>query len=146
MEIIRKYINFFKRWILWVLRQKGTPRQRALGLAIGVFCGCFPFFGFQTFLGIALASFFRANPLLAILGTWVSNPFTYLPLFWFNYHVGSSLLGKGDSSQNLLQISGQDLFHTGLFFSSRLLLGSTFVGFLSALLVGLLTYKFSRSR
>ncbi|MFO0103826.1 MAG: DUF2062 domain-containing protein, partial [Cyanobium sp.] len=56
--------------------------ERARGLAAGIFCGCFPFFGLQTLLGIGLASVLRGNHLLAAAGTWISNPFTYVPLYW----------------------------------------------------------------
>ena len=79
----------------WLWQQEGTPGQRARGLAAGIFCGCFPFFGFQTLLGIALASVVRGNHLLAAAGTWISNPFTYVPLYWFNFRVGSLVLGPG---------------------------------------------------
>ena len=79
----------------WVWQQEGSPGQRARGLAAGIFCGCFPFFGLQTLLGIALASVVRGNHLLAAAGTWISNPFTYVPLYWFNYHVGDVLLRGG---------------------------------------------------
>ena len=55
--------------------------------------GCFPFFGLQTLLGMALASLVRGNHLLAAAGTWISNPFTYLPLYWFNYNLGCRFWG-----------------------------------------------------
>ena len=78
----------------WIWQQEGSPGQRARGLAAGIFCGCFPFFGLQTLLGIALASVVRGNHLLAAAGTWISNPFTYVPLYWFNYHVGDVSRGE----------------------------------------------------
>ena len=82
-----------RRGVLWLWRQEGTPAQRARGLAAGVFCGCYPFFGLQIFLSVGVASVVRGNHLLAAAGTLVSNPLTYLPLYWFNYLVGCRLLG-----------------------------------------------------
>ena len=35
--------------------QNGSPFFNAKGLAIGVFSGCFPFFGFQTLIGVFFA-------------------------------------------------------------------------------------------
>lgn len=82
-------------WLLWLWQQEGSHGQRARGLAAGVFCGCFPFFGLQTLLGIALATALRGNHLFAAAGTWISNPLTYVPLYWFNDQIGTWLLGAG---------------------------------------------------
>jgi hypothetical protein len=65
-----------QRRLLWLLQQEGSHGQRARGLAAGIFCGCFPFFGLQTLLGVALASVLRGNHLLAAAGTWISNALT----------------------------------------------------------------------
>ena len=48
-----------RRGVLWLWRQEGTPGQRARGLAAGVFCGCYPFFGLQIFLSVGVASMVR---------------------------------------------------------------------------------------
>ena len=69
--------------------QNGSPFFNAKGLAIGVFSGCFPFFGFQTLIGVFFAKLAKGNVLLAAIGTWISNPFTYIPLYYLNYKVGS---------------------------------------------------------
>jgi hypothetical protein len=94
----------------------------------------------QTLLGIALASVVRGNHLLAAAGTWISNPITYLPLYWFNYQVGCCLLGKGQIEFDLSQLNGQDLWTHGWTFSSRLLIGSTLVGGIAAALTSGITY------
>ena len=65
-----------RRGLQWLWEQEGTPGQRARGLAAGVFCGCFPFFGLQIVLSIGVASLARGNHLLAAAGTLVSNPIT----------------------------------------------------------------------
>lgn len=134
-----------QRLTAWLWRQEGTPGQRARGLAVGVFSGCFPFFGLQTLIGVALASVLRGNHLLAAAGTWISNPFTYVPLYWFNYRLGSWLLGHGAGSLELSALGRGDLREVGLWeqgwsFSSRLLLGSTVMGFATALVVGLVSW------
>ena len=116
------------RWLQWIWQQEGTPGQRARGLAAGVFCGCFPFFGFQTLLGIGLASVVRGNHLLAAAGTWISNPFTYVPLFWFNYRLGSLLLGEGAGWPGLNNLNQELLATAGWDVMSRLLLGSGLTG------------------
>jgi hypothetical protein len=88
----------WKRWLrylyLRLLRLQSSPKEIARGLAVGVFAGCFPIFGFQTLAALVLAVPFRGNKLAAAAGTWVSNPFTYVPIYAFNYQVGEWLLGS----------------------------------------------------
>ncbi|NJL01540.1 MAG: DUF2062 domain-containing protein [Spirulinaceae cyanobacterium RM2_2_10] len=76
------------------LRLQGSPQAIARGLAAGVFAGCFPIFGFQTLVGIAIAIPARGNKIAAAAGTWVSNPFTYVPIYFFNLRLGERLLGR----------------------------------------------------
>ena len=126
----------FRRFLLWLWQQEGTAGQRARGIAVGVFSGCFPFFGLQTIIGIILASLFRGNRLLATTGTWISNPLTYVPLYWFNYKIGSYFLGKGQNLQNFQQLSSKELWSNGWLVTSRMLLGSSIVGLALGLISG----------
>jgi len=87
-------------------------------------------------LGVGLASLVRGNHLLAIVGTWISNPLTSLPLYWFNYQVGCWLLGAGPAFPSLDQLKDGELLNLGASFTGRLMVGSTLVGLLSALLLG----------
>jgi uncharacterized protein (DUF2062 family) len=105
-------------------------------LAAGVFMGCFPIFGLQTLLGIALASLVRGNHILAAAGTWISNPLTYIPLYWFNYAVGCRVMGPGPALPSLEALQQGAIWEMGVAISSRLLLGSTLVGLASAALFG----------
>jgi len=118
----------------WLWQQEGTPGQRARGLAAGIFCGCFPIFGFQTLLGIALASVVRGNHLLAAAGTWISNPFTYVPLYWFNFRVGSLVLGPGRPWPGFDAVRQEGFSDVGWSVLTRLLLGSAITGAVCAAL------------
>jgi len=80
-----------------IARLGDSPQRLARGLATGVFAGCFPFFGLQTLIGVALAYLVRGNKLMAAVGTWVSNPLTYVPIFMFNFKVGQWILGSTDA-------------------------------------------------
>ena len=129
----RKILSLFRN-------QNGSPFFNAKGLAIGVFSGCFPFFGFQTLIGVFFAKLAKGNIYLAALGTWISNPFTYVPLYYFNYKVGSFFLNN--TSDNIIQdkLFVNDLWKQGSIFSLSLLLGSSCVGFLLALISGSLVF------
>ena len=85
---------------------------------------------------------FRGNHLLAMVGTWISNPLTYLPLYWFNYQVGASLLGSQGDLKYLHNLSHQELWEQGWLFSRRLLLGSSLVGLIAAIITGSIVYLF----
>ena len=125
----KKILSFFRQ-------QNGSPFFNAKGLAIGVFCGCFPFFGFQTFLGIFFSKLAKGNIFLAAIGTWISNPLTYVPLYYFNYKIGSIFLNNTSNDIIEKNLITNDLWKQGSIFSQRLLLGSSLVGFLLALISG----------
>jgi len=118
--------------LAWLWAQEGSHSQRARGLAAGIFCGCFPFFGLQTLLGVALASLVRGNHLLAAAGTWISNPFTYVPLYWFNYNLGCWLIGPSQEWPGMAALRADSLRELGWSVASRLLLGSTLVGLVAS--------------
>ena len=144
VQIFQKLTHRITRYFRWLWRQRGTPGERARGLALGVFAGCLPLFGFQTLLGLLLARLLRGNQLLAASGTWISNPVTYLPLYWFNYQAGCFLLGREMIFDDFAQFSWNNFWGHGLFVSSRLLIGSTFVGICAGALSGCIVYTILR--
>jgi len=76
-----------------VLALDDSPHAIALGVAIGVFVGLTPTVGIQTVLILALVflcrPFFYFNGSAAMAATYVSNPFTMVPLYYFWYQVGA---------------------------------------------------------
>ena len=130
----------YKKILSLFRHQNGSPLFNAKGLAIGVFSGCFPFFGLQTLIGVFFAKLVKGNIFLAAIGTWISNPFTYIPLYYLNYKVGSFFLNN--SSNNLIEKSFviDDLWKQGRIFSLKLLLGSSCVGLLLALIFGSIVF------
>ena len=129
-----------KKILSLFLKQDGSPFFNAKGLAVGVFCGCFPFFGFQTLLGLFLAKAAKGNLFLAAIGTWISNPFTYIPLYFFNYKVGSFLLNNSPDIPFDKDLKIEELWEKGSVFSSRLILGSALVGLLLASISGVIVF------
>lgn len=87
-------LRTLRYYYLRLLRLEGSPKVIARGLACGVFAGCFPWFGVQTLIGVLLAIIFRGNKLAAALGTWISNPLTYAPIFLFNFKIGQLIQGN----------------------------------------------------
>ena len=135
----KRYIRF-KKILSLSWHQNGSPFFNAKGFAIGVFSGCFPFFGFQTLMGVFFAKIAKGNIILAAIGTWISNPFTYIPLYYFNYKVGSIFLNTSSTEIIEKSLVIDDLWKQGRIFSLKLLIGSSFVGFLLALICGSIVF------
>ena len=148
-KIFFNLIKRIRKLISWLWNQEGSPSKRALGFGVGIFSGCFPFFGFQTLMGVFLAKIFKGNSILAAVGTWISNPFTYVPLYYFNYRVGSLLLNIDNDIVDLSHINTNELWTQGWYLSSRLMMGSIFVGLVTGIVGGLCLYfvlrKFSNT-
>ncbi|SMC93654.1 DUF2062 domain-containing protein [Chryseobacterium sp. YR221] len=83
--IPRNFINnfkkkSFKRFIQEdVLESDGSNRTKAFSIALGVFIGLSPFWGFQTLLVISLSVLFKLNKVLAFIASNVSLP-PFIPL------------------------------------------------------------------
>ncbi len=138
MKLIKSFN--YKKILSFFLKQNGTPFFNAKGVAAGVFCGCFPFFGFQTLLGLFLARVAKGNLFLAVIGTWISNPFTYVPLYYFNYKVGSFFLKNTPENVFDKKLMIEELWKQGSFYSLRLILGSVLVGLLLASISGTIVF------
>ncbi len=141
---LRRLCFKFRRFLIWFWEQEGTPGERARGLAVGIFSGCFPFFGLQTFIGIALARLLKGNLLLAAAGTWISNPATYLPLYFFNFKVGSLILSNNEAYQNIDFFVYNKFFNQSWLVMVNIFVGSIAVGGLAACFFGCLTYYILR--
>jgi uncharacterized protein (DUF2062 family) len=127
-------------WYLKLVRQQGHPSEISRGWACGVFAGCFPFLGMQTVFGVLLAILFRGNKFTAAAGTWISNPFTSIPIYLFNFQVGKMILRQDQlSSQSFNTGSWTNLGETGLLFIFTFLFGCTVVG----LILGIFAYFLS---
>ena len=124
---ISRYWHYYR---LKLLRLKEHPHKLARGFAAGVFVGCFPFIGLQFVMAIILALIIRGNKFTAILGTWISNPFTYVPLFFFNFQVGKLILSFFVSNHDLdfNWDSLIELKNAGTEITVTILLGSGIVG------------------
>ncbi|MCU0537185.1 MAG: DUF2062 domain-containing protein [Hydrococcus sp. Prado102] len=125
----------WRYWYLRFIRLRGKPAEIARGLAVGIFAGSFPIFGFQILIGVLLAVIVRGNKFAAAAGTWVSNPLTYVPIFAFNYQVGKLILGWDDSTvtQNIVDRNWQSFMELGSVFLTKLFLGCFVVGLIAAI-------------
>ncbi|WP_437201499.1 DUF2062 domain-containing protein [Planctomicrobium sp. SH664] len=150
-----------RAWLRTVMLIDDTPHAIALGVAVGLFIGTTPTVGLQIAL-VMLCSLFmrgkmRMNRLAAIAGTYISNPFTIVPLYWMCYQVGRlfttaevneeefARLIKAESLHEWWTIANEIIYDIGI----PLLLGTTVVGLIlgvpSYWIVKPLVEKFQRN-
>ena len=129
-------------WEKWKKRGKeilsldSHPGHIAAGFAVGIFISFTPFFGLHTPLAILAAFVFRLNKLTCITGAWVNTPFTVVPALGLSYKIGSILQGLPPLE---LKIKGLEWQHLKEHAAS-LMLGSSIVGFVAAVLGYFLCY------
>jgi hypothetical protein len=86
----RRRLRYF---YLRLIALRGSSSELALGMALGIFVGMMPIMPFQIAVAIALALLFKASKITAAIGTWISNPATWYIVYYYDYKLGSSLLG-----------------------------------------------------
>ncbi len=139
------------------VRIQSSPEAIARGLAAGVFAGLFPLFGIQTLFGVAIAAAVRGNKLMAAAGTWVSNPLTYVPIYYFNFRVGiwllerfglSAMVPEPGAIGDVVSASGwaafQEFMMLGAGFAATLFLGCVVVGLPSAVVAYIVGLRVAR--
>ena len=82
---LNKYLTDPELW-------KWNKKTIAKAFAIGLFCAFLPLPVHMLLAGI-LAVTFSANILLSLLVVWVNNPITILPIIYFTYKLGASIIG-----------------------------------------------------
>lgn len=130
----------FKRFVVKLLRYNNTPREIALGIAIGVFIGTLPLYGLHTVLVVIAAFLVRPSNKIAIfLGTNVSLPPTIPFITWAGYEIGRLILwGSYDSLRwaDFKSISWNKV----LSLYRPLFLGSVVLGIVLGIIAYFLTY------
>lgn len=82
-------ITIYERFI----KLKGSPRQIALGFALGLFVGMSPFFGMHIAIGVVLASLLGWSKIAAAIGVNNTNVFTAPFIYPITYWVGAKVTG-----------------------------------------------------
>lgn len=78
-----------------VLHSEDSNRVKALSIALGVFIGISPFWGFQTILALFLATVFKLNKAIAYIFSNVSIPPMIPPIVAASLWIGSQFYDTG---------------------------------------------------
>ncbi len=85
-------------YYLRVMRTKAPPRTVAIGVACGVFGGCFPAIPplpIQTLIALGAAIVFRGSKIPALVATYISNPLNWPFFWWAQYKIGEFFMPLG---------------------------------------------------
>lgn len=81
-----------------ILGVADTPHRIAWGVFIGGMIAWTPTLGLQIVLYLAFATLLRANKVSGIPILFISNPFTAVPLYWFAWKVGDTVLNDDEAA------------------------------------------------
>jgi uncharacterized protein len=87
--------------LLRLLGMKESASKIALSIAIGMLVGIAVPMGLETIVAVSLSLLFRCNPLLATITTWITNPVTIIPLYYFAYRLAGFLLHQSIQWSNI---------------------------------------------
>lgn len=91
--LTRRFAPFLSRHELWAIKRNLI----AGGLAVGLFCGMIPG-PLQMLAAMSFAVLLRVNLPVAIVGTFLSNPLTIVPLYLVAYAIGQWCIGEAGAS------------------------------------------------
>ncbi|WP_333653065.1 DUF2062 domain-containing protein [Dissulfurispira sp.] len=122
---------------------KDSPKKIAISFAVGVFIGMSPILGLHTVLGIAAAWIFRLNKFVTIIGVYVTNPWTIVPIYTFATWFGAKLLGvkKIIPAIDWNNISFNYLLNEMSHLLLPFVFGTTLLGLLSAIAGYIIIYQ-----
>jgi uncharacterized protein (DUF2062 family) len=84
-----KLANFLKK----LLALEDTPERIAKAFALGVFLAFSPLIGLHIVLGFGLAFFCGLNRFAMLLGLFINNPVTLIPIYTAGAYLGGLLIG-----------------------------------------------------
>ena len=129
-------------WARKLVQVRDTREATARGLAVGFFFGVSLFFGLQMLLAAVVSHLVRGNKVMAVAMTAISNPLTSLPLYSACYVVGLLIVGSGGSLPDLSTLQSlQGLLSLGPRFLGTMLVGTTVVGLVGAVVVYLASHR-----
>ncbi|MFH1053581.1 MAG: DUF2062 domain-containing protein [Candidatus Woesearchaeota archaeon] len=118
----RKLINKVKDHFHNVLSIKTTPKEIALGFAIGTFISIIPTPGFNIIIGLIIVLIFERISKLALFGAMVIwNPLTLIPIYLLSFKIGNLIFGSLPVVEFQLSMLNQILFYSRRFLVGNLI-------------------------
>ena len=139
-KVFSRYIRKkgFKRFLKEnILESVGSNRTKSLSVALGVFVGLTPFWGFHTVIVLFLATYFKLNKVLSYMSTHISFPL-FLPfIIAISLFIGGHFVGD-----NTKFASGDMNFEFVKEHLLQYIIGSSILAVFTSILFGLITFLF----
>jgi hypothetical protein len=136
-------IPSFRSLLKQVLHLQESPQRTALAFAIGVFIGFSPVYGLHTVMVLLCAWALGLNLLALMVGAYLNNPWTMVPILGATYWVGALLLGRSDSpSFDWHDLSFGAIYEQIMPYAMPFFLGGFVLSFFAATLAYPLAYYF----
>jgi len=120
------------------LHNSDSPRKKALSIALGIFIGLSPLWGFHTIIVIFLALLLKLNKVIAFAFSNISLP-PFIPfVLYASFKVGQFILGV-DYSYTMEDMTDNFEIFAHL---KTYIIGSLALSTISALLIGIIAYAF----
>jgi hypothetical protein len=130
-----------KEFLKRIIYLNNTPREIALGVAIGVFIGILPLYGLHTILVVVFALIVRqSNKIAILLGTNISLPPTLPFITWAGYNTGRLILSKDYPALSWTMFEHFSYKNTATLYYP-LFIGSLVLGLSCAFISYFLTYQ-----
>ena len=88
----------YERLIKPIIEIKDSPHSIALGTAIGMWVALTPTVGIQMTVCLIVCTLLKANILIAVAMCWISNPITFIPMYYGYYRFGLFISNTEPSS------------------------------------------------
>lgn len=85
------YLGRFQKLLHHPTYFAANRRSVTGGLWVGIFVGLLPIPG-QIITAVISALVLRVNLPIAVISVWISNPLTFLPIYYFEYRLGAMIL------------------------------------------------------
>ena len=155
--------RMFIQRIRTIISGGGTPYAVAMGFFIGTLVGWTPTMGIQMMIAAALAFVFRCNKLAAIVMVWITNPLTFIPMYWLDYKVGKFFMKLvnirftffdfdafsamiSEISQRSFLDAFLAFFKAGSSLYVPMFVGGTIIGVVNGLALGIPIYLYMKKR
>lgn len=118
------------------------PKKIAMACAVGVLIGFSPYVGFHTALAIG-ASFVFALPLYPlVLGAYITNPFTLVPIYTLCYKFGELITGEhAITPPSFSDMTMKSMLSTAKTFFVPFFVGTHVLGLILAVITYILAYR-----
>ncbi len=149
--MLRKTVHNYLRRLLTL---EDTPERIALAFAIGVFFAFSPLLGLHTFLGLIVAFLFGLNRPAVLIGVFINNPWTLVPIYTIATYLGGMLIGFPNTAP-LPAVGWKQIWHGAFWVQlagqwrmlKPLVLGSSILAVLTSILSFLLArYLIAKGR